>query len=146
MTVAAERVTLTAAVLEAIRRHGTSTYPYECCGALVGSASDDRVIEALPLPNSTEEGPRRRFLVTPQDYLRAERHCSSRGLALLGFYHSHPDHPAEPSQHDLAHAWPNLHYVIVSIRDAQPEALRSWRLAADRSRFDEVVVATAEDA
>jgi proteasome lid subunit RPN8/RPN11 len=127
------------AVRDAIRTHAAQTYPDECCGALVG-AGEDHVVEALPLPNSTEEGPRRRFLIRPQDYRLSERHASERGLALLGFYHSHPDHPARPSQHDLAQAWPNLHYVIVSVIEGRPDDLRSWRLAEDRSAFSEIAV------
>jgi proteasome lid subunit RPN8/RPN11 len=59
------------------------------------------------------------------------------GLMLLGFYHSHPDHPAEPSQFDLDHAWPNLSYLIVSVRQGQPKEARSWRLKPDRSAFEE---------
>ena len=62
------------------------------------------------------------------------------GLQLLGFYHSHPDHPAEPSQFDLDHAWPNLSYLIVSVRQGQPKEARSWRLKIDRSAFEEEFV------
>ena len=111
------------------------TYPHECCGAMLGR--DGVVVEACPLPNTTEEGPRRRFLVRPQDYRAAERRATERGLELLGFYHSHPDHPARPSQYDLDHAWPVFSYVIVSVRDGVADELTSWRLREDRARFDE---------
>jgi proteasome lid subunit RPN8/RPN11 len=131
---------LVTAPRDAIRAHGEATYPFECCGALLGTADDRQVVEALPLPNSTEEGPRRRFLITPKDYLMSERQAHSRGLALLGFYHSHPDHPARPSEHDLAHAWPNLHYVILSVMQGRADAMRSWMLEADRSAFAEVPI------
>jgi proteasome lid subunit RPN8/RPN11 len=133
-------LTLGNGVDAAIRAHAAETYPNECCGALIGQP-DDRVLEALPLPNTTDEGPRRRFLIQPADYRRSEQHASARGLSLLGFYHSHPDHPAQPSVHDLAQAWPNFHYVIVSVVHGRPDALRSWRLAEDRSAFSEVPVA-----
>src|SRR5690349_5979141 len=83
----------------AIRQHGEETYPHECCGALVGG--DGRVTTTVALPNTTEEGPRRRFLVRPSDYRLAERRATELGGELLGFYHSHPDHPARPSQYDL---------------------------------------------
>jgi proteasome lid subunit RPN8/RPN11 len=63
--------------------------------------------------------------------------AASRGLDIVGFYHSHPDHPAEPSRFDLDHAWPNVSYVIVSVRDRLPRELRSWRLRADRSGYHE---------
>lgn len=135
-------VTLTAEVRAAVREHGRDTYPNECCGALIGR--DGRVAEAFALPNTTEEGPRRRFLVRPGDYRAAEAHATSRGGELLGFYHSHPDHPAQPSQYDLDHAWPFFSYVIISVRDGEPKELRSWRLRDDRSQFDEESV-TVED-
>ena len=129
---------LGAGVDEAIRDHGRQTYPHECCGAMLGRAGV--VVEACPLPNTTEEGPRRRFLVRPQDYRAAERRATERGLELLGFYHSHPDHPARPSQYDLDHAWPVFSYVIVSVRDAVAAELTSWRLREDRAAFDEETV------
>src|SRR5919198_5474098 len=125
-------LTITSAVDEAIRRHGQETYPHECCGALVGR--DDRVADVVPLPNTTEEGPRRRFLVRPADYREAERKAGELGGELLGFYHSHPDHPAQPSQYDLDHAWPSFSYVIVAVRNGEPQEMRSWRLREDRSQ------------
>ena len=129
---------LGAGVDEAIRDHGRQTYPHECCGAMLGRA--DVVVEACPLPNTTEEGPRRRFLVRPQDYRAAERRATELGLELLGFYHSHPDHPARPSQYDLDHAWPVFSYVIVSVREGLAAELTSWRLREDRAAFDEELV------
>lgn len=120
---------------EEIRRHGAETYPNECCGALYGS--DGIVTATFALPNTTEEGPRRRFLVRPQDYRAAERRATELGAELLGFYHSHPDHPARPSQYDLDHAWPSFSYVIVSVMKGHAEAMTSWRLREDRSGFDE---------
>ena len=134
----ARALTLGAGVADAIRAHGRETYPHECCGALVGA--DGVVSATVPLPNTTEEGPRRRFLVRPGDYQQAEQAATAAGRALLGFYHSHPDHPAQPSQYDLDHAWPSFSYVIVSVMDGQPGDLRSWTLKADRSAFDEEVV------
>jgi proteasome lid subunit RPN8/RPN11 len=122
---------------ESMLAHAVATYPDECCGALIGRAADGLVLEALALPNSTQEGARRRFLVTPRDYSRSERHAASCRLDLLGFYHSHPDHPAVPSQHDLGQAWPNFHYVILSVREGRVADLRSWQLTGDRSGFDE---------
>jgi proteasome lid subunit RPN8/RPN11 len=134
-----QRITLAAAALDTIRAHGASTYPDECCGALIGSSTDTvtEVVEARPLDNVTAEGPRRRFLVSAADYRAAERHAATAGAELVGFYHSHPDHPAEPSQYDLDHAWPNFSYVIVAVSGGTPRALRSWRLRADRSGFEE---------
>ena len=129
---------LGAGVDEAIRGHGRQTYPHECCGAMLGR--DGVAVEACPLPNTTDEGPRRRFLVRPQDYRAAERRAAERGLELMGFYHSHPDHPARPSQYDLDHAWPVFSYVIVSVREGAAAELTSWRLREDRAAFDEELV------
>lgn len=130
------RVRLPAAAISTIQAHGVSTYPDECCGALLGPRSGD-VVEAFALPNEHQGERRRRFLVGPDDYRAAERRATDTGHELLGFYHSHPDHPAEPSQFDLDHAWPNMSYVIVSIRQGAAAEMRSWRLKNDRSGYDE---------
>jgi proteasome lid subunit RPN8/RPN11 len=128
-------LTLHPGVAEAIRRHGQETYPHECCGALVGAGG--RVTAAVALPNTTEEGPRRRFLVRPADYRLAEGRASELGGELLGFYHSHPDHPARPSQFDLDHAWPNFAYIIVAVAAGTAGDMTVWFLQEDRSRFEE---------
>jgi proteasome lid subunit RPN8/RPN11 len=107
-------------IAEAIRRHGVETYPNECCGALIGS--DGVVRHVAPLPNTTEEGARRRFLIRPTDYTFVEREATRLNQELLGFYHSHPDHPAKPSQYDLDHAFPFFWYVIVSVQQARPRS------------------------
>src|SRR5262245_379034 len=127
----------------AIRAHGETTYPHECCGALVGR--NGHVTSVVGLPNTTEEGPRRRFLVRPSDYREAERKASELGAELLGFYHSHPDHPARPSQYDLDHAWPTFAYVIVSVTGAKAGDLTVWFLKDDRSNFEEGTLHHAED-
>lgn len=119
----------------AIRAHGREAFPHECCGALLGR--DRAVQEAFALPNTTEEGPRRRFLVRAEDYRVAEQRARETGLDLLGFYHSHPDHPAKPSQFDLDHAWPSFRYVIVSVMAGEDKQLTSWILKDDRSAFEE---------
>ncbi len=128
-------IRLSAQVDEAIRAHGAETYPNECCGALIGRGG--AVTETLALPNTTEDGPRRRFKVRPQDYRAAEGRAAQVGGELLGFYHSHPDHPARPSQTDLDYAWPFFSYVIVSVREGVSGDMTSWRLREDRSAFDE---------
>jgi proteasome lid subunit RPN8/RPN11 len=130
-----------------IRRHGEETYPHECCGALVGTGN--RVTATVALPNTTEEGPRRRFMIRPSDYRVAEQKASELGGELLGFYHSHPDHPARPSQYDLDHAWPTFAYIIVAVNgpgenvsrqsgeSAKAAAMTVWYLKEDRSSFEE---------
>ena len=138
-----QTLTITEAVAGAIRRHGEETFPHECCGALIGR--DGRVLAAVALPNTTEEGPRRRFLVRPSDYRLAEQKASELGGELLGFYHSHPDHPAKPSQFALDPAWPTFAYVIVSVMSAVARDMTVWYLQEDRSRFDEGTLNGDED-
>lgn len=121
-------------VLADIRAHGAETYPHECCGALI--ARDGRIVEAYRLPNTTGASARRRFRIGPSDYRLAEARADAAGGTLAGFYHSHPDHPAEPSAHDLELAWPNFTYIIVSVRAGSPGDLTAWRLRDDRSGFD----------
>jgi len=132
---AERRITIGADIDQAIRLHGQETYPHECCGALVGK--DDAVTAVVALPNTTEEGPRRRFLVRPSDYRQAERRATEMGGELLGFYHSHPDHPARPSQYDLDHAWPTFAYIIVSVMNGAAGDMTVWFLKNDRSSFEE---------
>jgi proteasome lid subunit RPN8/RPN11 len=138
-----KRLSITAAIDQAIRAHGQETFPHECCGALVGSG--DCATAVVPLPNTTEEGPRRRFLVRPSDYREAERRAGELGGELLGFYHSHPDHPARPSQYDLDHAWPTFAYIIVSVMSGKSDAMTVWYLKEDRSSFDEGQLTYAEN-
>ena len=130
-----QRLTITSGVDAAIRIHGQETYPHECCGALVGR--DSAVTAIVALPNTTDEGPRRRFMVRPSDYQLAERRATELGGELLGFYHSHPDHPARPSQYDLDHAWPTFAYIIVAVADGAATDMTVWYLQEDRSRFEE---------
>ena len=92
-----ESLRLMPGIADAIRRHGVETYPNECCGALIGV--NGAVQHVSPLPNTTEEGARRRFLIRPSDYKFVEEEATRLGRELLGFYHSHPDHPARPSQY-----------------------------------------------
>ena len=127
-----------------IRRHAEGTYPHECCGLLVGRIEDGGrtrlVFETYPVENTFEEGERHhRMSIEPLDYARAERLYAKRGLGVVGNYHSHPDHPAVPSQFDLEHLapWPTMSYVVVSVPGGKAADIRSWELEADRSRFRE---------
>lgn len=119
-----------------IRLQGARSYPHECCGALLGRDGAAReVLDVVPLANRREDSPRNRFSITPEDVREAERHGRQRGLELLGWYHSHPDHPARPSDYDREHAWPWYSYVIVGVEKGTPGAMTSWRLGDDRSQF-----------
>ena len=127
---------------EKIRSQGAETYPHECCGALLGRdseiASQDGVREVLdlfPLVNRRDDSPRNRFSVTAEDVLEADRAALQQGLEVIGWYHSHPDHPARPSQYDRDHAWPWYSYIIVSVQNGSPQDMTSWRLNDDRQEF-----------
>ncbi len=128
-------MTVTTGVAESIREFARQSYPDECCGALLGT--DGTISAVFSLPNTTDEEPRRRFRIRPEDYQRVEAHAEAGGKELLGFYHSHPDHPARPSLYDLRHAWPNLLYLIISVHSHRTGELTVWRLAEDRSRFEQ---------
>ncbi len=135
---------------EKIRALGAETYPHECCGALLGRDSSavlesDRGKDALtpareilrlfPLINRRDDSPRNRFSVTAQDVLEAEKSAREQGLEVVGWYHSHPDHPARPSEYDRDHAWPWYSYIIVSVQNGAPQEMTSWRLSEDRAEF-----------
>lgn len=123
-----------------IAAHGERDYPYECCGLLLGSfaASSKTVSEVYPISNAREEAAKRnRFLIRPEELMRGERYAQQHGLEVVGFYHSHPDHPAVPSAYDLDHAWPTFSYIVVSVTAGAARDLRSWEMEPDRSRFNE---------
>jgi proteasome lid subunit RPN8/RPN11 len=126
----------------AIRAHARAEYPHECCGALLGTEDGEtRLIQqVIRLANERADQRTRRFYISPQQVLMAERHARAAGLLLLGFYHSHPDHPAVPSEYDREHALPYYSYPIVAVVQGEPTDLRSWRLKEDRSGFAEEVV------
>jgi proteasome lid subunit RPN8/RPN11 len=133
-----------------IGEHGVETYPYECCGALLGrdpsftekNGLDARgqvvsreILGLYPLVNRRDDSPRNRFSVIGEDVREAEKCASAQGLEVIGWYHSHPDHPARPSEYDRDHAWPWYSYIIVSVRAGVAEEMTSWRLKDDRSGF-----------
>jgi len=121
-----------------IRAHGAETYPHECCGALLGAdAESGRQVRALfRLINRRVDSPRNRFSVTTEDVREAERSAQDAGLEVVGWYHSHPDHPAIPSEFDRENAWPWYSYIIVSVMKGRAQNIASCRLADDRMRFE----------
>lgn len=125
---------------DAIRAHAEQTYPYECGGMLLGTFGSDgqkAVNDTLPLENSSEENQTNRVLILPKDVLKAEMRARESGVDLVGYYHSHPEDGAVPSQYDLDHALPVWSYVIVSVLGGKAVDMKSWVMRNDRSRFDE---------
>jgi proteasome lid subunit RPN8/RPN11 len=124
-------------LVRGMNAHAVETYPHECCGALLGrdGESSREVVDLLPLANRRHDSPRNRFELTPEDVLLAEKTARQNHLELLGWYHSHPDAPARPSEFDREHAWPWYSYVIVSIQKGEPRDMTSWRLQDDRRGY-----------
>jgi len=139
-------IVLPPALREQIERHGIEAYPEECCGALLGRASGNRarIQRVEPVQNARKEERQRRYRIEPEDYLRMERLAMAEGLDLLGFYHSHPDHPAMPSQYDREHALPFFHYMILAVDSGRPAELGAFLLAEDHGVFAREDL-TAED-
>ena len=127
-------------IINSITDHAERDYPHECGGMLIGKfgVGKKHITEAFPLQNAREiEARHDRILILPQEVLRAERYARERGLDVVGYYHSHPDDTAVPSQYDLDHALPVWSYVIVSVRAGKAADVRSWEMDNDRSRFVE---------
>jgi proteasome lid subunit RPN8/RPN11 len=130
------------ALVRRIQEHGVETYPQECCGALLGRDSETsrEVIELLPLANRRNDSPRNRFEVTASDVQMAEKRAREMRVEVIGWYHSHPNAPALPSEFDREHAWPWYSYVIASVEASAPRDIASWRLRDDRSAYDPEVI------
>src|SRR6185437_3358318 len=119
--------------------HACRIFPDECCGFLYGTETADgtrNVLEIAEVDNSKEGDKRRRFEISAKDYLKAERKAVEKDLLLLGIYHSHPNHPAIPSEHDRIAAQPYFSYIIISVMERETDHVRSWRLGED-ARFTE---------
>lgn len=135
---------LTHTALHKLKVHAMCSYPEECCGMVMGRQEGDtrRVCDILQARNAGIEQRERHYYIVPDEYRRAEAFAARHGVQILGLYHSHPDHPAEPSLFDLEHALPWFSYIIVAVEKGIPSAVRSWRLRDDRSHFDEESVET----
>jgi proteasome lid subunit RPN8/RPN11 len=119
-------------VYHQLRRHGEAAYPHECCGILIGVVSDpDKLVSnAIPVENASIGNTRNHYEINPIDLIRIERQVRLEGLEILGFYHSHPDHPAQPSFTDLAEAhWLGCSYVITAVPDGEAAETLSFHLA-----------------
>ena len=122
-----------------INSHVEEAYPDEGAGFLIGD--DGEVKEILALPNAREDEARHnRFLITPEDYLKAELKADSLGLSLIGVFHSHPDCPNVPSEYDREWAQPFFSYIITRVDEGKAVSHRSWRLVEDRTTYEEEVI------
>lgn len=128
--------------------HLCAAYPEEGCGVMIGTEDGGTrtIAHVMCFENTREDERARRYLIAPEQVLAAERAARDAGLDVLGFFHSHPDHPAEPSAFDVEHAWPFYTYVIVSVRQGRVADARAWRLAEDRARFESEILEVARDA
>jgi proteasome lid subunit RPN8/RPN11 len=138
--------------LEAIKKHGEETYPYECCGFLLGDKEGDVNVLHLVYRAENEwtktddrESQANRYLITPDQARRAELFAREQKLGVIGYYHSHPDHPAQPSGFDLDHScWPTDSYVIVSVEKGQASVLNSFT-KPDYEKFEPEEILLTED-
>jgi len=142
-------VHLPQAVWSSINQQAREAYPLECCGILVGTARDPTtqcVLRAVAVDNASPYNERRRRYSIPAHVLRSvEERALREELHVVGFYHSHPDRRPVPSDADRRGAWPWFTYLIVSVVDASPASVRSWRLEDDRSRFTEQPLVIQEE-
>jgi proteasome lid subunit RPN8/RPN11 len=126
--------------MERMTIHCQQAYPFEGCGMLLGRAVNSQkiVVDVLPTGNAREtEAQHNRYLIPPEELLQGELEAEKRGLDVIGYFHSHPDHPARPSEFDRDHAWPWYSYLILSVVDGKARDSRAWQLREDRSGFDE---------
>jgi proteasome lid subunit RPN8/RPN11 len=136
-------IILTPTQYRQIQDEGVKAYPNECCGILFGKDVEGRrVVERLmPVPNDFDSGEQyHRFSISSKLLMQAEQSASEAGDLVLGFYHSHPDHPAKPSEYDRTHSWPFYSYIIVAIEKRMPGAMTSWLLNETNEAFEEQAI------
>lgn len=124
---------------EEIFRYCEKHYPYECCGIFVGR-QEGEVREALEVrfvANQNRESPRTRYDIDPLEFLKIDREARKSGRSVVGFFHSHPDHPAAPSEFDRSRAWSGYSYLVVSVENGKFGTARSWTLLAEKAEFQE---------
>ena len=124
---------------ETMKQHAIKDFPDECCGFLYGRESDEEriITAAVPVENKKEGDKKRRFEISGIDYMKAEQHALKNKIDLLGVYHSHPQHPAIASEHDLKQAMPFFSYVILSVMDREIDDIKSWKLNKENNAFIE---------
>ncbi|MCC7509524.1 MAG: M67 family metallopeptidase [Planctomycetes bacterium] len=133
-------LTITPAIKASIEVHAVEAYPHECCGVLVGriDAGGRVAVESARTGNLNTQRAHDRFDLDPKDYMRIDRDARARGLDIVGIYHSHPDHPARPSETDLAAAWEGYSYIIVAVNQGKPGDFHSFELGEGVFRQEEL--------
>ncbi len=127
--------------LKAMEVDALQTFPNECCGFFFGFENGVRnVQQAIPAKNSKTGDQRRRFQINPSDYMWAEQYAEENGTQLLGIYHSHPKHPADPSEHDRSQAMPWFSYIILSVDESRIQAVKSFQLNEERQFENENIL------
>ena len=116
-----------------LNEHASAGYPHEVVGILAGARATGEVTRVHPLVNERADSARNRYRVSGLLVYRAEQALVAEGLEVVGYYHSHPDHPARYSDYDRDHALPNMSYLIVSVLEGRVADAMSWRLLEDRS-------------
>ena len=137
-------IKLTNEHLDQIRKHGEQTYPHECCGFLLGVRDGETnvIAEVYAAENERQDSRETRYLITPEQSKRADDYARRQGLGVIGYYHSHPDHPAAPSGYDLDHScWPGESYIIVAIEKGKSAALNSFtKPDYDKFEQEEIII------
>jgi proteasome lid subunit RPN8/RPN11 len=128
--------------LEALRKHAAKDYPREACGVLLGRRQGGplEILEAVACANANTERAADRYLLEPLEQLKIEKDARSRGLEVLGYYHSHPDHPSRASATDLAQSWEGLLYLIQAVEKGKPSSLQGWWRDPGQADFSELGV------
>ena len=133
-----------------IEAEGVAAFPNECCGILIGRdvRGEQRIVDGLVAGTNVFQPDERyhRFSIDPRLQLKAEREAEAQGKSVIGFYHSHPNHPARPSEYDRQHGWPFYSYVIVSIMDGKPADLTSWILNDQTEKFEQQAIVIGQEA
>lgn len=122
--------------MEAIRAHGAEGYPNEICGIMLGPRGNGTVTEVRPARNLVVDRARDRYEIDPRDHMRIQREADAGGLDVVGYYHSHPDHPAQASRFDTERAWAGYVYVIVAVHEGKPVDANAFVAAKDGGPFN----------
>ena len=123
------------AALDAIREHGAEGYPHEICGIMIGPPSDRTVTEVKRARNIIVDRARDRYEIDPRDHIRIQREADDQGMEIIGYYHSHPDHPAQASRFDTERAWAGYVYLIVAVHEAKPVDANTFIAEQDGGPF-----------